>query len=69
MWSFSSDRRFDRHSWRTGDLSLMLCYLDDEPVAVATRLAEVVGGQPDVAFAGPFETITPWHWDWFDGVD
>ena len=30
-----------------------------------SRLAPLVAGRP-ATFAGPFETITPWKWDWFD---
>ena len=33
---------------------------------VAERLAPRSRAGPQVTFAGPFETITPWEWDWFD---
>jgi len=76
VWSFRTDRRFDRHSWRPGDLSLTLCYLDEDPVRAAARLgarltaaapgSDSGGPTPAVVFAGPFETIIPWQWDWFD---
>jgi hypothetical protein len=54
-----------------GRISVLYC--DDDPVEVTARLAEFgVGdrypGQSPVQplLVGPFETITPWQWDWFD---
>jgi hypothetical protein len=68
VWSFASNRRFDRHGWTTGEQSLTLCYLDEDPLSVTPSLDAVVGSGPSAAvtFAGPFETIVPWQWDWFD---
>jgi len=42
--------------------------LDHQPLAVAPTLDSRVaaGGEGGVVFAGPFETVTPWQWDWFD---
>ena len=50
-WSFADEER-----------RITVAWLDDEPLAVATRLAAAPGAE----FAGPFETIVPWKWDWFD---
>jgi hypothetical protein len=59
---------------------ITVAYLDDDPLAVASRLvargeAEKRSGRaPDwsadvrTVHAGPLETIVPWRWDWFDGV-
>ena len=71
VWTFATDRRFDAHSWRPGDKTITVCYLDAEPLAVASRLSELVCAEAaardwSVVFAGPLETITPWSWDWFD---
>jgi hypothetical protein len=71
VWTFVSDPRFERHRWRPGSRSITVCYLDEEPLEVAPSLGALVGNTempPDrpVLFAGPFETITPWRWDWFD---
>ncbi len=51
-------------------------YLDDDPLAVARALREPIGRGGRLSgelekrlrpvFAGPFETITPWKWDWFE---
>jgi hypothetical protein len=50
-----------------------VCWLDDDPLAVSSRLAPLEAERRErydaashVIFAGPFETITPWKWDWFD---
>jgi len=51
-----------------------ICYLDQDPLVVAGSIGELLaagserdGNEP--AFAGPFETIVPWSWDWFDQKD
>jgi hypothetical protein len=58
---------------------ITVAYLDDDPLAVAERLVEKErtwarqGKTQDwsrairIAYSGPFETITPWQWDWFEG--
>ncbi len=74
VWTFA------RHAAVTGrqpmplDARITVAYLDDDPVAVTERLALLArddrypGERPVRSrFAGPFETITPWQWDWFDG--
>jgi hypothetical protein len=71
VWTFATDSRFDHHGWRASDKTITVCYLDRAPLAVAARLGEVVRAAADapgrpVLFGGPFETITPWSWDWFD---
>jgi len=71
VWTFATDGRFDRHMWRPGHKTIKVCYLDAEPLLVATALGDLVRAADDasprrVLFAGPLETITPWSWDWFD---
>jgi hypothetical protein len=46
--------------------SVTVGWLDGDPVSTAVELSRLVAGLPAVRFAGPFETITPWRWDWFD---
>ena len=71
-WSFRTNARYNAHRWRTGDRRVVVCYLDDEPLRVAPAIDRVLdkvwGADPSIAavFAGPFETIEPWKWDWFD---
>ena len=50
---------------------ITVCYLDGEPVEVAGGLRPVLEarwreGRARPVLAGPFESITPWRWDWFD---
>jgi len=71
VWTFSAGARFDPHGWHPGDKTITVCYLDSEPLTVAPGLGASVRAAVDeergaVMFAGPLETITPWHWDWFD---
>jgi hypothetical protein len=47
----------------------VVCYLDADPVETAGRIEEFIApgwtaGSPRLA--GPFETIRPWAWDWFE---
>jgi hypothetical protein len=51
-WTFADEERTITVSW-----------LDDDPLVVAARFPPT-GNRTE--FAGPFETITPWKWDWFD---
>ena len=60
-WSFADAER-----------RITVAWLDEDPLAVAAeRGAEIVdrvaAGSP-VELAGPFETVTPWKWDWFDST-
>jgi hypothetical protein len=60
-WSFADDERRITVSW-----------LDAPPLEVQRRVDDVVAtrraGSPHrTVLAGPFESITPWEWDWFDG--
>jgi hypothetical protein len=50
-WSFADDER-----------RITVAWLDDDPLTVAGRLDVAPGAE----LAGPFETIVPWKWDWFD---
>jgi hypothetical protein len=51
-WSFADDAQ-----------RITVAWLDGEPLQVAAALAPPRGG---AELAGPFETITPWQWDWFE---
>jgi hypothetical protein len=64
LWNFASTEDFASR-WHTGRRTVSVCWLDADPLAVAPALdARVAAG--GVVFAGPFETVTPWQWDWFD---
>jgi hypothetical protein len=69
-WTFAAGGFAADHRFTTGHHQVTLCWLDDDPVTVAARLAPVLeadwarrSSRPSLA--GPFETITPWSWDWF----
>ena len=72
VWTFASaDLTSSR--WTAGARRITVCWLDDDVLEVSARLAPIVDGWREraapgsnVSFAGPFETITPWEWDWFD---
>ncbi len=69
VWSFSPLGTDPRGSG-AGELDLTICYLDEPPLEISRDLGETVrdlwGTSPHLAFAGPFEAIVPWKWDWFD---
>jgi len=51
-----------------GDMQVTYCYLDADPVEVATRLAETMqarwqSGEVKGLLAAPFYTIVPFEWD------
>jgi hypothetical protein len=64
VWTFRPRDDFAAR-WKTGRRTVTVCWLDGEPLAVAPGLDARLSGAP--AFAGPFETVVPWQWDWFDG--
>lgn len=52
-------------------LSVLLCFLDDDPLSVAPDAARAVAAPAGEAggrlvMASPLVTVEPWHWDWFD---
>ncbi len=71
VWVFESatDPETDRR--RTGRHRITVCFLDDEPLAVAARLMPEVAhrraADPEILLAAPMETVVPWVWDWFEG--
>jgi len=66
--SFAGDPGLGGERWRPGDRTITVCYLDEEPLSVTDALGRIVRAEADegVVFAGPFEAITPWQWDWFE---
>ena len=69
VWTFASATE-RRGPWYPGVRRVTVCYLDDEPLGVAASVAAVVRRRPPgpgpVIHAGPYETVTPWQWDWFE---
>ncbi|HTL84863.1 MAG TPA: hypothetical protein VL856_06750 [Acidimicrobiia bacterium] len=50
-WAFADDER-----------RITVLWCDEDVLDVAARVGPIEGAE----FAGPFETVTPWQWDWFD---
>jgi len=68
-WAFTTDPALTSRRWTAGARRITVAWLDDAPLAVADRIAPIVAGRSGVEFAGPFETITPWQWGWFEPHD
>jgi hypothetical protein len=70
VWRFISKGGFEHLGWATGERRITVCYLDEPPLSVSTDLAALVrdvwADRRAPELAGPFETITPWQWNWFD---
>jgi hypothetical protein len=51
----------------TSDLTLTVCYLDDDVTSTASRLGAVLAGswrdESSALLAAPFEAVVPWSWD------
>jgi hypothetical protein len=57
--------------WHPGPRRITVCFLDGDPLRAASAMKALVSGvagrsMGEVIFAGPFETIVPWQWDWFE---
>jgi len=72
VWRFSSAPELAGERWHPGEHRVTVCFLDGDPTAAAAQLgplwARSPGGERRVVLAGPFETIVPGEWDWFDGA-
>lgn len=73
IWTFASSSELVSSRWSAGTRRITVCWLDEDPLEVAARVAPLELARRNrsdsvshVTFAGPFETITPWEWDWFD---
>ncbi|HUC38468.1 MAG TPA: hypothetical protein VMR97_15250 [Acidimicrobiales bacterium] len=67
---FASRGDFEHLGWHPGDVRVSVCYLDEPPLEVCATVdpvvLEIFEGRSTPELAGPFETITPWEWGWFD---
>jgi hypothetical protein len=66
VWTFATDGALSSPRWTEGERRITVAWLDDDPLTVAAAVTPLTATGAGVAFAGPFESITPWHWDWFD---
>jgi len=72
VWSFAPLARYGR--WDPGGHRITVCYLDGDVMTAAAGLGSIVdqgatgtSRRFEAVLAGPFETISPWRWDWFEG--
>ncbi len=68
VWTYATAPDLRRRMFTKGRIGLTVCYLDDDPVAVADRLAPTVNRLWSAAptrmlLAAPFESIIKWDWD------
>lgn len=74
VWSFRAlgepSERGERSGapWRPGRNRVLVAFLDDDPVTVASRLGSHPGSLAGLRYAGPFEAVLPWQWSWFDAT-
>jgi len=61
-WQFAGTDDLSDRLAATAGLTLTLCYLDDDPVAVALALKPRLAGRAPL-LAAPFVTVVPWAWD------
>lgn len=69
-WTFATGDAIRSPRFTSGEYRMTVCYLDDEPAAVGTRIGSVL--QPLVAdppshlvLAAPFESMMRWDWNRF----
>jgi len=71
VWQFASSPALQGAGWSGGNRRISVCYLDDDPLAVADAIRPVLEERWRDApvrpiHAGPLETVVPYQWDWFD---
>jgi hypothetical protein len=71
LWSFGPLEAAASRPWKPSDARITVAWLDEDPIAVADRLGAIERSRDGsrLSFAGPFETIRPWDWSWFDPTD
>ena len=68
VWSFGPGPDREAGPWKPRREQVTVAWLDGEPLATAAAMEPTVRDQAHVSFAGPFETIEPWRWTWFDAT-
>ncbi|MCU1380925.1 MAG: hypothetical protein JWN29_3908 [Acidimicrobiales bacterium] len=67
LWSWEGSATVHVDLAPTDGLRLTVCYLDDDPVATACRLAPVLSDRWSAGvvplLAAPFEPVVPWQWE------
>ena len=73
VWQFATSPQLQGAGWSDGHRRITVCYLDGEPLAVAAALQPHLDARWRDApvrpiHAGPYETVVPYQWDWFEGT-
>lgn len=71
VWQFASSPALQGPGWSPGHRRITVCYLDGPPLEAAAALAPLLEDRWRDApvrpvHAGPYETVVPYEWDWFD---
>jgi hypothetical protein len=71
VWSFGPGEAAESRPWNRSDARITVAWLDHDPIVVAEDLGAIACSRDRsrLSFAGPFETITPWDWSWFDPTE
>ena len=70
-YSFASSPSFGNKGWSKGHRRITVCYLDDDQLTVTAGIAPLLEARWDGApvrplLAGPYASVIPWQWNWFD---
>jgi hypothetical protein len=70
-WSFATSPFLRDSRWTPGNRRITVHYLDGDPLEVADAVRPLLEDRwrdapVNPIHAGPYETILPFHWDWFD---
>lgn len=71
VWQFATSPALRGGGWSDGVRRITVCYLDGPPLEVAETIRPLLDQRWRDApvrpiHAGPFETVVPYQWDWFD---
>jgi hypothetical protein len=70
-WTFATSPYFRDARWTRGNRRITVHYLDGDPLDVAARVQPLLDlrwrdAPVTPVHAGPYQTIVPFEWDWFD---
>lgn len=63
VWTFGP-AAVDHPRWQPGAHRITVAFVEADPIETSDRLGAMA--RPSAVYAGPFERIEPWQWDWFD---
>ena len=70
IWEFATSTEFEGRRPTSSGYTVTVIWIDGDVFAAAANLSNqldaVITSQSSLLFAGPFEVITPWQWNWFE---